>query len=734
MRSFLAFVMFLVSVQLSAQYKYKELVPILDASSNHEQLAMLRQYIAEDAKEPNADFRLAMVHYNLFRKADPLIEFDIAMAHAREAELRFIRSKQLVTESEVRKKNEYYAPLFNTVDSKGRPFVEFFALMNKMQIASDSVTNFKNQMPRIYRAFTKSVDHYGQAVKMFETLNNQYKSLEDLAMMYNTSLEGDLERLKTSYDSSVFYLDSYLDLIKTYPIPPYQQTYNVKLIQVYHMDGLTTRVNFLNNAITLWNYGDWVDRVKALYRNEIVPLKEKLKANELRLTKSLEDIPNAEVVVFQKIDKDLIFNLNNYDKNSLALSLLHYKTFKQEHVARMKKIATDTTLENKLILYSILMKQNRVADSLLGVAKQSIKPLNYKKHVDFFANYYGGERGLEAFIQKENQSITSSFKLYRDTLKSNLVKYARPTVSDGKTIKLGLYMVPLSPQKKSLAEVDELSPVTLKRVVNTDGSIYLAGIHKMNKKIPNIMAFVARVNPDGKTGWIKEYNLPPDSLLTSFDNYVGDIAATQEGCGVIITSSVRGTNTIANTFVILNDKGEEKLYPIKEARISRKVLYQERSNTFTIVFKGIDENQNMFQEEPVSLVSINILGDLNWRKEINFTGNVKDLIAVRDGYLMVGNFTAMRDPSGKELKTKVNIGQANPYVIKIGHMGDILKMQPYPTERSIVIDNVVKVNDESINIIGREGSFADKSDGPFSADQAVHMMITYQMKQISSDL
>jgi hypothetical protein len=733
--SLLIFAAWLATDVSAQQYKYKELVPLLQTASQREQISMLWDYMIYDSKEPNVDFRLAKLHYEIFRNTDPLVEYNSAMAHAQEASLRLLRAQKVVTESEVRKQNEYYAPLFKFVDSKGRPFVEFGEVQRKLQVAADSVNTFKSKMPPIYKAFTKSVNQYGNAVKTFAAINNRYKSLEDLLMLYDEQLEKDLEYLKTSYDSSIFNFAQYTSLTSEYPLAGHKQRFQIKPINVYHLDGLTTRLNFLTDNVEFWNYSGWVDEVHKIYNRDIIPLKTKLEQNETKLQQRLTSLDQHAGASGQnqKVDKDLIFNLNNYDKNSLAVALLHYKAFKQEWLSRLKFIGKDSTMDMKLELYSKLIQQNRVADSLLANVKQMITPLNVRKHEAFISKYYSGSKGLEIFVHDETQVINASFEQHQDILKGNLVAYAQPLDNINKFIKLGNYNLPLFVQKKSIAEIDPVSPVTLKQTRNPDGSMYLAGLHRLNKKIPNVMAFLARVNPDGKTGWVKEYNFSPDSVTTSFDNYVGDIAATQEGCGVLITSSVKGTANISNTFVFVNDKGEEKIFKIKEPKMARKLIYQERSNTFTMTFKGTEELQNYQVEEPLSMVSINILGDLNWRRDIPFAGTIQDVVSVRDGYLLAGNYTSIKDLSGKDYKTKINLGQSNPYLIKIDLKGDVVSIQAIQTPKSIFVDSVVKVNDESINLLGYESSFTVMRDANATRGNVMHMMTTYNLKKICSD-
>jgi hypothetical protein len=733
----LAAFLFCATVTSAQKVRFRDLAPALDSVSQSQQMALLWEYLLEDPNHANASFRYAMLHYDFFRKADPLLEFRKAMAHAREGNLRLIRAKILVTASEVKGDNEYYAPLFKTVDSKGKPYVEFPVVLQKITYALDSTQKFQEKMPAIYSAFTKSVRLYDQAVKTFASINTEYKTLEDIYMFYGPALDKQLEILKQSYDSSIHYFQQYKTLTNEYPLGKYNQKINVKNISVYRMDGLITRLNFLSNNIDLWNYSAWVDGVRKMYKDEIVGIKEKIEKTESVLSQSLTSLQqgNKPPETLPGVAKDLVFQLNNYDKNSLALSLLEYKAFKQNWLKKLNTSATDSTVDGKLQLYSQLIQMNRAADTLSVHLKTVMQPHSVQKHAGFLDKYYGGTNGLEKFVKDENEWINNTFNQYQDILKTNLLAYT-PVIEKANTfLKFGTFNVPLFADKKSIDQLDNLTLLTTKVARNPDGSMYVTGVHKMNKKTGNnLTGYIARVNPDGKPAWFKELNFTPDSLGTpDAANYVGDMVATQEGCAVIVSSVRPSTQVSSNNFVFVNEKGEMKNFKMKDVARARKLIYQEASNSFIMLFKGSAEKQDYQTQEVIALTSINALGDLLWHQEIPISGTVREVVTVRDGYLITGNFTALKDKTGKEVRTKVAQGQSNPYLIKLDLRGNLVNIVPVLSDKSIYIDKVVKVNDGSINLIGYESTFSGMEDPNTSRGNVMHMMTTFDLKPVCSN-
>jgi hypothetical protein len=717
------------------RYKYRELAPLLDSVSITSQISLLMEYIAEEPNQPNANFRLALAHYDMYREADPLLQFHSKMAHAKEATLRLLRAKLLVTQSDVRGDNEYYAPYFKTFDAKGKPFVDFTVVQKKLNDAYDSSLAAQSKLPPLYTAFTKSVNQYDKAVKLFAQINNEYKSMEDLYMLYDENLEIKLRELKVFYDSSLSYFNRYLDLKKEYPLRRYNQKYHINPILVYRLDGLVNRLSFLTTDVEFWNYGTWVDNVIKVHATEIADLKNKIAQNETKLNEAIKNMESGNTATkLQTVDKDVIFKLNNFDKNSLALALLEYKMYKQTWVLRTKNIGADSTLHIKLQLYSDLIQINRKADSLFVKAKADLNPISLKKHSEFLSAHYGGEKGLQKYLAAEQSLIENTFQHYQDTLKKNLLKLATTTAPSGKTLKIGSYNVALDVQPKPALPLTAPTIFTLKQTRNPDGSMYLGGIHNLNKKQPTLIAFLTRINPDGKSAWLKEFVFPIDSAgPLDTDNFISEMVATQEGCAAVIRS-VRVTDKSAkNTFVYLTaEKGEGRAIKLNHGEMPRKLHYQEASNTFVIAFKGKDDVQQFDNAENISITSINVLGDLLWNRDIHLAGTMQDLIPVNDGYLLVGNFS-MIQANGKEIRTKINQSQSNPYVVKLSIRGEVIKVMPIETQQSVFIDRVVKVNDGSVNLIGFESTFAEAPTRSSTSGNVMHLMTRSDLVKICSN-
>ena len=722
--------------------RYKDLFPLMGAMTNPELKNALKEYITEDADHPNANFRLALVYEANYKSADPLTQYDYALANAEQAKLRFLKSKQLVDDREVSRNNEYYFPIFRMFDAKGRPNVEFMVVSKKINAGYDSAQLFLEKIPPIYQAFTSSVNFYDKAVKEFARANDNFLSLDDLYLFFDNNTEKQLTQLKQDFDSAKIYMDKYIQLTKAFPIFGHEKKYHIKPILTYRLDGLITRMNFLTNDVELWDYSTWVDQMKKSVNTDIVSLRTKLMHNEEKLDETIANIQAAhgQGIVPYKLDKQLVFNLNNYDKQSLVLALLDYKAFKQGWLIKSNTLKPDTVdAMRNAEMFSTLIYSNRSADTLIEQVKSRLLTDKIRKHHVFFEKYYGTAEGLKKYASDEKEYVQSTLNQYASGLKTALITIAASTTTTEmeKVVKFGKWSIPYSVGAITPELLTKGDPITLQNRKNPDGSIYLTGIYTIDKKINNLVTYVARVNPDGKPAWIRNFDFKSDSLskVPDANNSPGPLVLTQEGC-VLVVRSVPLLNASAfNTLVYINEKGDEKFkIKLKEGSFPRKLTYVEKSNAFIVLLRGTEEKQDYRVAEPVTLLGINALGDTMWRRNIDLAGHITELVHVIDGYLVIGNYSMIRDLTGKEFQIKAGNGACSPYIIKLNEKGEVTKVHPVISTKSIYVTHVIKVNDTSINLLGSEATF----DSPGSlnntpADKIVHIMVNQFSDTVFTD-
>ncbi len=717
---------------LAQHLRYKDIFPQFPTMSNDEIKNTLKEYISTDLDHPNANFRLALAYEKSYKTADPLTDTEYLLANAAQAKIRFFKAKQLVDEREVRKNDDYYFQIFKLVDSQGKPFVSFSVVSNKITKGYDSAEMYLNKVPAIQKKFSKSVDFYDQAVKLFAAINDQYLTRNDLFMSCNDETIQYLNALEAAYDSATFNFDQYLVLSSQFPVTQHKEKYSVRPINTYRLDGLLTNINFLTPKVEFWDYASWAIQIKSFVNADVQSLRKRIAQEEEKLDQSLKKIEESTGTGVDPItlEKQLTYNLNNLDRQSLVLSLFNYKAFKQQWLIKGKVFVPDTILSfRNAENYSALFYFNRSTDTLLRTVKSRLLPEKILKHPEFLTKYYGNKSGLDAYVAKENEFIENTFKDYTLHLRHEVIGLITQPVNpeSDKTIKFGKWNIPtkVSPMTQEL--IDKGDPITLRSIKSFDGSVYLSGIYKADKKLSNVSSFVIHINADGKASWVKNFEYKIDSLskLADANNFCASLELTKEGCAVVIHTVGTLSESPYNTFVYLGDKGEEKLkIKLKETAYPRQLSYSEKSNSFILVMKGIEEKNNYSSSEPLTILGINILGDAMWTRSIELTGDFTQLINLEGGHMVIGNYMIINDLNKREHRTKIASFESNPFIIKFDNQGDVKNIIPITVSRSARIIKILKVNDNSIHLIGKEEALNSTGDNVISPEEKlVHIMV-----------
>ncbi|MDH5365612.1 MAG: hypothetical protein OEW67_01390 [Cyclobacteriaceae bacterium] len=733
--------LFVITNSLYSQ-KYKDIYPRIASSTDEGAMPILKEYLKIEPDHPNSNLLLALIYDKRYKSADALTEYEKAVANAERAKLRFTKARVLVNEKDIKKNIGYYSVFSSGTDSKGRLIVNYEIVNKAMVTKYDSIVLYLQKVPDIYNTFIKAVNTYDASIKTFYKVNGKYNSLDDLYLLYDDELKTDLDFLKQSFDSTVYYLDEYKRKIAEYPIKGYNQDYTIKDIETYRLSGLITQSNFLNNDIQLWNYGKWVDDVNLLFNADINSLRQEIISYEEKLDDGLKDAANpANFSTYEPIDrnKELLFNLKKFDKNSLLAGIFQYKYNLQSVVHRTHNLkyydtASNVSPQSKYTYYGEMINSYYLLDSALKVVKSRHMEHNVAKHSAFMDEYYRGFDGVNAYLNQENKNISNGFGKYVLTLRNAIIDDLElDSMKNTKVLSYNRKKIPLSITKHLLMDSLKQGVLTTTHLLkNADDSKYVAGVYRDPKGINNVIAYVSRVSADSKVGWYKEYNIELDSAGADADNLVVGVQPTQAGCAIVIRSVHKTNNSALNSLIYLDEAGNENLLRrLEENDYPRTINYNETTNSFIISFRDNDLTQNFKEEKTTTLVNINVLGDLLWKYNYSFSGTLENIVNTNTGYLLAGNYTSKKDENGNVQRTKVNEDQTNIYLDYISSKGELKKTRTIRSDNSIYLINITKVNDSNISLFGMKGAYnSSKVEKPISYDSDLAYIFTNAKLQL----
>ncbi len=765
---------FLVVNTFSQSMKYKDIYPYIESKNYREAVPYLKEFLFYEPDHPSANFQLAVIYEERFKRYHPILKFRPAMKNAEEAKMRFLKARLLIDEREIKRNGNKFYTNFATFNDRGKPSVEYSAIRLKIDSAYIEIDNFMRHVPVIYGNFKESVKFYDRAVKQYAEINDNYGSLKELYLLYDASLKSSLAQLKTDYDSSMYFFKAYLKAAENYPITDYKQTFEISTIQHYRLDGLIAQNDFLSEKIIFWDYSSWVDQVNETVSNQIAALRRQIELNEQKLNENIEFLKSAgndskPGLKPYAIDRELILKLRNYDYNSPVLPLLLYKQNKQNLMYRaMNEIQlTEDTVntandETLLAYFSQRFELLLEGDSLLTAVDVKNTPSNIARHAAYIEKYYYGASGLRSFLDGEKQFTDLKKNEYTSHIRNILIEQIKDPddttlIASDKKDKIALYYnLPDSmniPAGQYFTSHIDWAP---------DTSAYVGGIVRPGSADDPIQVFLSRVDKANEVLWLNTFTIDQlkyDSIISQsitkadegreeptandasetvevvFDNFFGAMEITPEGCAILISSIARNSGHIVNTFKLINEKGEEMVDTLQlVAAIPRNIIYNDLSNSFVITYKGNKSQNDIKAEEKLHIIRIDREASQVWQTDIQLTGDVRGIVIVNGGYLVIGNYTFIKNGSGEFLQVEQKSENSAIYVIKIDPKGTIVDRQFIRSRTPNYVDRIVKINDNSINLLGIKGGSNEAIDYQTDPDSITHIITNAQLQLLHSTI
>ena len=673
-----------------AQTKYKDIVPMIEGTSDDYTMEVLKTFLATNLDHPAANLRIASLYLKQAAKTDPLIEFDKMQALADQSRQKLIKANLMINQKEIKKHSDYYSWV-----AKHNQATEASIDMVMQHIANETVAADKilKSVPLIYHNFTNSVDYYDKAVKNFTQILSNYTSLKNLYLLYDDKLDEQFSSLKSSYDSSLYYFEAYKSMTDTFALKGYSQNLRIKPIFVFRYDGLVSQINFLKNEVDIWNYGAWVDTVRQVIGGDISELRTLLKTNEERQRKALEKLTNSRISKEAKVvevDKSLVFNLLRFDYNNPIVPLLKYKESKQKLLIEDNNSTYFDTanieIERKLIFYNKMVYQIKESDSLIAQFKNRFDAVRMGKYKLFLDEYYNGIDGSSQYMASEKNAIRKELKIYGSLLKEG-VESIKPLDSIGTTIRYEKMAFPLRVENIDDALLETGVPFTTQIIEAPDGGYYIAGRYKPDKKIRNTKVYLIKLGVQKKLKWFKAYDVKIDSTEFDSNNKLEGLTLTNEGIALLIRSKHLTNESYASTlFQVLLDGNLKSAKKLESTLYPRSLLYNEDQNSFIICYNGDVADIKPATKYDLELTAINSLGEVSWSYADSNIGSFTGLISTGKGYIIARNSTVENTPNVLLNKIDFTGSKQKEVFLQVGSTSSIGRMY--------------KLNDASIHLIG----------------------------------
>jgi len=679
--------------------KYKHVYKIIEDKSKEEAYSLLLIYQKQDPHFANTYFQLGMIAKYWSKDYDALTDIRDVFFFIYNTGLYFGLANLKIDEKEIRRNDDFYRNCEKFREVNKIKFEDVKSYVNEQIILNDE---YKRNVGIVTNFYNSSITHYNSCISTFKEINRNNMKLKDILMTADDEFQKKLNKLENSFDSTIFYLQNYQTAIKNYPIKDHNQKYILLPIITYRLHGLTSS-DFLQEEIHLWDYGTWVKDLKSTLNIDIYKLRKDINEANNNLDKYTNNIiqsKHKDEVKQYKVNEKLINRIGKYDYKSILAPLFKYKEAKQNFLAITKKPIndiSDTTNTFSLVqrarYYNDLIKHKDFADSLNTEFGNIINSHDVNKYKQFFSENFNGETGLKKYSKNESVVLKSeldkAFNNFKDFLLKNTLNEISICNLPYKKTRIELKK---ANQQFETAKQDSFYVTSYSK--DNNGNYYAAGYVKQRN--PGVSAFLLKTSKLRRINWLKIYPIGKTS-----NDYGSYVQSTENGCELLI-SSIKDNEIKNHIFRVGKDGSKISKNELTTKLIPRYFNFDEINQIYTIAYKGMKTNEYdcLSDNLIISEYDGTTLSE-KWSTFLNLKGNFVDIVKMNESFFVFTNFTKFA--SGSNIissKAGVQANQTNSLLFVLDNFGKVKKTTPYFSESAFFIARALKVNSNTINLIG----------------------------------
>ncbi|MDH5604116.1 MAG: hypothetical protein OEY51_09250, partial [Cyclobacteriaceae bacterium] len=401
--------------------KFKDIFETIAAGDYNPDIVLtqLKEYKQKEPEEGNQYYQLGRIYYERTARFDILKQNNGALQVADSAIHYLSLAKKLIDEKEVKKKDEYYREFAkNPADPKSEVTIKM--VYTKIDLYINKMNEFKKNISKIYSDFNATVDNYNIANTLFTEVYGQFSTYKEMSLLAKEDFLKNLDLMKFHFDEGISYFEQYKADIKAYPIEGYKQDYKLADINNYRLHGIT-KANFLQNDITLWNYGKWHTDINQYLEGEVKPFRQAIIENEKALNEKLASMSKTTVPDEEeyRIASDILMLIRKYDPASFLVDIFEYKQARVNMMNSEVLSLDPIDFDKRASRYATTLYYARSGLQSLHHAEQNIADISLKRHESFLNSYY--KKGVPAFITEQRKQVTPTLDYTWGELKNELV-------------------------------------------------------------------------------------------------------------------------------------------------------------------------------------------------------------------------------------------------------------------------------------------------------------------------
>lgn len=409
-----AYILLLISsTSLAQKVKYKDLFILLKAENYKDADPYLRTFLKNNPEAPHANYSMGKMLQYYMNQGDVLNGRQRLGELADSALMYYKNAANLITEKEVKKhKDDYYLDFRRRDLRTGKFAVKISDVQYDIENRTEAVSLFK-------KSLTDMVTHLDKAKTFYKAVQESYNSfaerMKTVNMLYFTATNTDINAMRDlvrAYDSCLYHLNTYRSIMKNFGKAAITQELVQKPIDQYPDDGLAS-TDYYAKTIVLVNYKDWANESIDILLKRIFPLKKRIISFDARVKELHDNVVNDSLdkrdEVFRLATENVGRDLRDYQQGTLPAAIFDYRIAEINYHSALNywyRAGSDAmTLDVKKDALNDFSKQISGLNKLLNRIRTAYSAEQLMMFNEYITASYGGEEGIQAFIDDQEKSV-----------------------------------------------------------------------------------------------------------------------------------------------------------------------------------------------------------------------------------------------------------------------------------------------------------------------------------------
>lgn len=616
--------------------RYKDIFASLKTSKDFEVYQLLMTYHELEPRHANTYYQLGIINQRWMREYDPLLKSDLVKSNISNAKVYLSLCLRFLDEKEARRNVDYYQYVKIPEGKKG---IEFQDIVKDVQDRIQDVEQYGNNIMNIDYNFIGCVKSYNQCIRTFNDINQKNSRLKDLYFIKDESFSKELTALKNQFDSTLLYLKGLKKALSECPIGNYSPEYKLVQIDVYRLHGLTS-VNFLNNKLSLWDFGTWIDSFQKTKNSDVNELFSKAKETDILHTRYIENLRKNET---KDVPANYVLNpliINKFGKYDFKSPVPRLFLFHESKIALLEHKAVLTQnndslsrdyFQNHPEYYFKLIDLKGKSDSMLNDFRSYVNQESIQKFSQFFNERYGGYDGTMKYIQNQYSDNTGILNESLNKYKSSVLESFAPDSSKTGQITYKNNSLKISVINPGLVKGDGY--FTFDKTIALNGLHYLTGSYFQKNLSP--VPFVAVIDNQRSVKWLKTYKMGAGPQYGLHISSITD--------GIVFNIAEKTSKGIKNYLVTLDIDGNIKSSKdINIPSVIRTLQYDDINQTILVAAKGTDLWLYTSDTDSLRILMTDLTFKKKWQREYWFDGYLSNILKINDQLYVYGSYNKLK--------------------------------------------------------------------------------------------